>query len=97
MLGVPIVAGDDVRRNIAPDSLLGGPVDLWSRAALWAAGVRVVTHQADRVSGSAARVYVSNHVSWFEIFGLATVLPRYRFVAKKELSRSRCLAVRHAK
>ncbi|HEU4586129.1 MAG TPA: lysophospholipid acyltransferase family protein, partial [Gemmatimonadaceae bacterium] len=35
---------------------------------------------------SEPRVYVSNHVSWFEIFALATVLPHYRFVAKKELA-----------
>jgi 1-acyl-sn-glycerol-3-phosphate acyltransferase len=47
----------------------------------------VVTHD-ERFIGPASepRVYVSNHVSWFEIFALATVLPHYRFVAKKELS-----------
>jgi 1-acyl-sn-glycerol-3-phosphate acyltransferase len=32
-----------------------------------------------------ARVYVSNHVSWYDVFALASILPRYRFVAKKEL------------
>jgi 1-acyl-sn-glycerol-3-phosphate acyltransferase len=30
-------------------------------------------------------VYVSNHVSWFDVFSLATVVDRYRFVAKKEI------------
>jgi 1-acyl-sn-glycerol-3-phosphate acyltransferase len=32
-----------------------------------------------------ARVYVVNHVSWFDVFALASYLPRYRFIAKKEL------------
>ena len=41
----------------------------------------------ERVSRTEPRVYVSNHVSWFEIFALATVVDRYRFVAKKEIRR----------
>jgi 1-acyl-sn-glycerol-3-phosphate acyltransferase len=32
-----------------------------------------------------ARIYVSNHVSWYDVFALASIIPRYRFVAKKEL------------
>jgi 1-acyl-sn-glycerol-3-phosphate acyltransferase len=32
-------------------------------------------------------VYASNHVSWFDIFAIASVLPRYTFVAKAELRR----------
>jgi 1-acyl-sn-glycerol-3-phosphate acyltransferase len=30
-------------------------------------------------------VYASNHVSWFDVFAIASVLPRYTFVAKSEL------------
>jgi 1-acyl-sn-glycerol-3-phosphate acyltransferase len=32
-------------------------------------------------------VFVSNHVSWYDIFTLLAILPRYRFVAKAELFR----------
>jgi 1-acyl-sn-glycerol-3-phosphate acyltransferase len=34
----------------------------------------------------APAVYVSNHVSWFDVFALGSLLPRFRFVAKKELA-----------
>jgi 1-acyl-sn-glycerol-3-phosphate acyltransferase len=33
------------------------------------------------------RIYVSNHVSWFDVWALAAVLPRYKFVGKAELFR----------
>jgi 1-acyl-sn-glycerol-3-phosphate acyltransferase len=87
VLGVPIVVLSMLGVRIDPDSTLGNAPRIWARAALRAAGVRVVTHD-ERFIGPASepRVYVSNHVSWFEIFALATVLPHYRFVAKKELA-----------
>jgi 1-acyl-sn-glycerol-3-phosphate acyltransferase len=87
VLGVPIVVLSRLGVRIDPDSTLGNAPRIWARAALRAAGVRVVTHD-ERFIGPASepRVYVSNHVSWFEIFALATVLPHYRFVAKKELA-----------
>jgi 1-acyl-sn-glycerol-3-phosphate acyltransferase len=31
------------------------------------------------------RIYVANHVSWFDVLALAASLPRYNFVAKAEL------------
>ena len=34
-----------------------------------------------------SRVYVCNHISWWEIFALASVLPVYRFVGKAELKK----------
>jgi 1-acyl-sn-glycerol-3-phosphate acyltransferase len=87
VLGVPIIVLSLLGVRIDPDSTLGNAPRIWARAALRAAGVRVVTHD-DHFIGPASepRVYVSNHVSWFEIFALATVLPHYRFVAKKELA-----------
>ena len=33
------------------------------------------------------RIFVSNHVSWFDVLTLAAVLPRYKFVGKAELFR----------
>lgn len=59
----------------------------WARSLLAAAGVRLVLHDAERMQHEGAHIYVSNHVSWFDVFALATVLPRYRFIAKAELFR----------
>jgi len=36
------------------------------------------------VAGRGA-VYASNHVSWYDVFAIASVLPRYTFIAKSEL------------
>jgi 1-acyl-sn-glycerol-3-phosphate acyltransferase len=87
VLGVPIIVLSLLGVRIDPDSTLGSAPRIWSKAALRAAGVKVVARN-ERFIGAAdeARVYVSNHVSWFEIFALATMLPHYRFVAKKELA-----------
>ena len=38
---------------------------------LCAAGVEVVVHNAERIREAQARVFVANHVSWFDIFALA--------------------------
>ena len=58
---------------------------LWSRIALWAAGVRLELHGDEQLRVFKPRVFVSNHVSWYDIFTLLSILPRYRFVAKAEL------------
>lgn len=60
---------------------------LWTRSILWVAGVRVHLHNAERMPKGEARVYVSNHVSWFDVFTLASVLPHYKWIAKAELGR----------
>jgi 1-acyl-sn-glycerol-3-phosphate acyltransferase len=59
----------------------------WSRALLRAAGVTLVLHHPERMRRAEARVYVSNHVSWFDVFALASVVPHYKFVGKAELFR----------
>jgi 1-acyl-sn-glycerol-3-phosphate acyltransferase len=58
---------------------------VWSRITLWASGVRVVVHNPERMAGGEPHIYMSNHLSWFDIPTLAGVLPRYKFVAKAEL------------
>jgi 1-acyl-sn-glycerol-3-phosphate acyltransferase len=58
---------------------------VWSRIMLWGAGIRVVVHNPERMAGGEPRIYMSNHLSWFDIPTLAGVLPRYKFVAKAEL------------
>lgn len=60
----------------------------WSRAVLWASAVPVVTHGLDRIDWRCPQVLVSNHVSFYDVFALAAILPApYAFVAKKELER----------
>ena len=59
----------------------------WGRTICRAAGVRLVLHGAEYISPDRGTIYASNHVSWFDIFAIASVLPRYTFVAKAELRR----------
>jgi len=59
----------------------------WARSISWAAGVRIVVHGDENILRERGAVYASNHVSWFDIFAIASVLPRYTFVAKAELRR----------
>jgi len=86
LAGVVIVAGLLGVKN-RPGGLYDRMPRLWARIALWAAGARVVVHDPDRMGGNRPRVYASNHVSWYDIFALLAILPRYRFVAKAELFR----------
>lgn len=76
-------------------TILGGRVRLnstwekippwWARSLLAAAGATVEVRNGHYIPQNEVRVYVANHVSWFDIFALAAVLPRYTFVGKKEL------------
>ena len=57
----------------------------WARSLTAAGGVRRRIHGAEHIQRDAACVYVANHVSWYDVFVLASVLPRWSFVAKAEL------------
>ena len=57
----------------------------WARSLTLAGGVRRKIHGAEHIQQSAACVYVANHVSWYDVFVLASALPRWSFVAKAEL------------
>jgi 1-acyl-sn-glycerol-3-phosphate acyltransferase len=57
----------------------------WARSLCTAAGARVVVHDPERMLHGRGAVYASNHVSWFDVFAIASVLPRYTFIAKAEL------------
>ncbi len=60
----------------------------WARAIIRSAGCPVRVHGAENVLRDEPQVIVANHVSWFDIFALASVLPvSFHFVAKKELER----------
>src|SRR5262245_16307041 len=68
-----------------PNGIYDRAPRMWSRIALWAAGVRLVLHGDEVLRLTKPRVFAANHVSWYDIFTLLAILPRYRFVAKAEL------------
>ena len=57
----------------------------WAKSMCVAAGVKVVVHNPERILPGRGAVYACNHVSWFDVFSIASVLPRYTFIAKAEL------------
>lgn len=59
----------------------------WAMWLVRAAGIRVRLHNEELMRSGEPRIYVSNHVSWFDVLTLAAVLPRYKFVGKAELFR----------
>lgn len=62
-------------------------IRMWNRAILWVSGVKLVVHGAERLSATHGVVYIANHVSWYDIFALASVIPRSTWIAKAELRR----------
>jgi 1-acyl-sn-glycerol-3-phosphate acyltransferase len=68
-----------------PGGLFDNAPRWWSLCLLWAAGVRVRVHGLEELAKNEPLVFASNHVSWFDVPALASVLPRYKFVAKAEL------------
>ncbi len=60
----------------------------WSRWIMWASGVRLHVEGMEHVRGDRAQIIASNHQSWYDVFALASVVPkRNRFIAKEELRR----------
>jgi len=57
----------------------------WCRGILKISGVKVVVHNPERMSEQRGHVYIANHISWYDIFTLAAVIPRYTWIAKMEL------------
>lgn len=57
----------------------------WCRGILRISGVKLAVHNGERMSATEGHVYIANHVSWYDIFALAAVIPRYTWIAKAEL------------
>jgi 1-acyl-sn-glycerol-3-phosphate acyltransferase len=74
LLGRPVAVG-----SIYEQTMRG-----WAASIVRAAGVKVVIHGAENLPAGGA-VCICNHVSWFDVFALASSLPRATFVAKVEL------------
>jgi 1-acyl-sn-glycerol-3-phosphate acyltransferase len=59
---------------------------LWSRFALWMAGVRVEVTGADKIPTDIPVIFMSNHQSNFDILALFQGIPRkFSWLAKEEL------------
>ena len=82
-----VVIAKMLRVKEGPRSAYAWATRTWSRAVNAAAGMKVNVHNPERISAEQGTVYVSNHVSWFDVFAQAAVLPRYSFIAKSELRR----------
>ena len=86
-LGLTAIVAELARVPHGPDSIYERCARLWARSLCRAAGVEIVVHHPDQIEHEGPRIYASNHVSWFDIFALASILPRYTFIAKRELQR----------
>jgi 1-acyl-sn-glycerol-3-phosphate acyltransferase len=68
-----------------PDTIYEKAPRWWARGMLFVSGTRVVVHGDERMHTGEPRIFVSNHVSWYDVLVLVAYLPRYSFVAKAEL------------
>ena len=58
----------------------------WAKVILWVCGVDVRVDGLKNVDRSVARIYVTNHQSYFDIFALLAYLPvHFKFILKQEL------------
>src|SRR3954471_17790209 len=72
------------KRPVAVGSIYERTMRGWAATIIRAGGVKVVTHGEENLPPGGA-VYICNHVSWFDVFSVASTLPRATFVAKQEL------------
>jgi 1-acyl-sn-glycerol-3-phosphate acyltransferase len=87
ILGPVVIVARLFRVPQSPRSVYARAIRTWARAINWSAGVTVVVHGAAHLANHDGAVFVANHVSWFDIFGLASVVPWCSFVAKSELKK----------
>ena len=87
VLGLAVIVGRLLGVRDGAGSIYDRLPRWWARLLLFTAGTRVVLHDAERMRTGEPRIFVSNHVSWFDVLSLAANLPRFAFVAKAELSR----------
>jgi 1-acyl-sn-glycerol-3-phosphate acyltransferase len=87
LLGPVVIVARLFRVPQGPKSIYSRCVRLWAQTITRAAGAKVVVHGASRLNHASGSVFVANHVSWFDIFALASQVPWCSFVAKAELRR----------
>jgi 1-acyl-sn-glycerol-3-phosphate acyltransferase len=67
------------------DGIYQKVIHAWCRGIARISGVHLIVHNPERMAGADGKVYISNHVSWYDIFALASVIPRFTWIAKAEL------------
>lgn len=87
VLGAIVIAAGLLGIEDKPGGIYDRIPRWWSRAVLWAGGVKIRVHGRENSGSGEPRVFAANHVSWFDVPALAATLPRYKFVAKAELFR----------
>ncbi len=85
VLGLMVIVAAIFRVKDRPGSIYDAVPRTWSRWIMAAAGIRVRVHDMENAGGGQPRIFLSNHVSLFDVPALSSVLPRNRFVAKAEL------------
>ena len=85
VLGALVIVASMLGVRYHPGNIMDRAPRWWSRALLRSAGVDVRFHDEERAQTGEPHIFVSNHVSWFDVLALAAWLPRYKFVAKAEL------------
>jgi 1-acyl-sn-glycerol-3-phosphate acyltransferase len=87
VLGPVVMIARLFRVPHGPHSIYAWSVRRWARAISRAAGVRVRLQNGERMYHDRGAVFIANHVSWFDIFALASEVPWCSFIAKSELRR----------
>jgi 1-acyl-sn-glycerol-3-phosphate acyltransferase len=87
ILGPTVIVARLFRVPQGPNSIYTRCVRLWARSINAAAGVRVRVHGREHIADVRGAVFIANHVSWFDIFALASEVSWCSFVAKAELRR----------
>lgn len=85
VFGPTVVVAHLFRVPQGPKSIYARSIRMWARCINWAAGVRIRVHGAEQLNQEHGAVFIANHVSWFDIFALASEVPWCSFVAKAEL------------
>ena len=58
----------------------------WAKTILWLCGVDIIARGLDSVDPAVPRIYMTNHQSYLDVFGLLSVLPvDFKFLMKQEL------------
>ena len=79
-----VIVAKLLRRPTRPNSVYERTMRGWASGVIRGGGVRVVLHGEENITKGGG-VYICNHVSWFDVFAIASQLPRCTFVAKHEL------------
>ena len=87
VLGPIVVVAGLLGIEEKPNGIYQKVIHAWCRGILRITGVKLVLHDPERMSATEGHVYIANHVSWYDVFALASVIPRFTWIAKSELRR----------